>query len=98
MKSLTLRLPEKLMAEIEQESRASRISVSEVVRERLRRAPETQRAEAAGVMELIGDLIGSVDGLPADLSGRKKHYLRSGGYGRNRSVGQRLSGRTAKPK
>jgi Arc/MetJ-type ribon-helix-helix transcriptional regulator len=97
MKSLTVRLPEKLMAEIEQESRVSRISVSEVVRERLRRAPEAQRAESAGVMELIGDLVGSVDGLPADLSGRRKHYLRSSGYGGNHSGGQRLPRRTPKP-
>ncbi|HKU46661.1 MAG TPA: hypothetical protein VJQ58_07240 [Burkholderiales bacterium] len=33
----------------------------------------------------IADLIGSVTGgLPADLSARKKHYLRATGYGRKR--------------
>ncbi len=37
----------------------------------------------------IADLIGSVDDdLPADLSARKKHYLRLWGYGRNRSPRQ----------
>jgi hypothetical protein len=32
----------------------------------------------------IADLVGSVDGLPADLSGRRKAYLRTTGYGRKR--------------
>ena len=32
----------------------------------------------------IADLIGCVDGLPTDLSARKKHYLRVMGYGRKR--------------
>ncbi|NWG12975.1 MAG: ribbon-helix-helix protein, CopG family [Acidobacteria bacterium] len=93
MKSLTVRLPEKLIAEIKQESRLSRISVSEVVRERLRGAPE---ARPSGALELIGDLIGSVEGLPADLSARRKRYLRSMGYVRNRSGGRRLSRRAPK--
>ena len=96
MKTLTVRLPEKLMAEIEQESQSCRISVSEVVRERLQRAPEMQQAKSSGVLKLIGDLIGSVEGLPADLSRHKKRYLRSMGYGKNRSGGRRLSRRAAK--
>jgi hypothetical protein len=36
-----------------------------------------------GLPKLIADLAGSVDGLPADLSERKKYYLRKG-YGRHR--------------
>jgi len=98
MKTLTVRLPEKLIAEIEHESRLCKISVSDVVRERLRRAPEIQQKKSSGVLEMIGDLVGSVAGLPADLSARKKHYLRSMGYGKNRTSGRRLSRRTVKPK
>ncbi len=33
----------------------------------------------------IADLVGSVDGLPADLSQRRKAYLRTTGYGQKRS-------------
>jgi hypothetical protein len=33
----------------------------------------------------IADLVGSVDGLPADLSKRKKAYLKTKGYGRKRA-------------
>ena len=84
MKTLTVRLPEPLAAAIEAESRGRRISKSDVVRERLQLASTTPRR--AGVPpEAIADLIGSVDGLPADLSARKKRYLRATRYGRKRS-------------
>jgi Protein of unknown function (DUF3018) len=33
----------------------------------------------------IAHLVGSVDGLPSDLSTRKKHYLKLYGYGRKRA-------------
>ena len=84
MKSLTVRLPEPLVAEIEAESRGRKVSKSDVVRERLRLARRTVRRRAAS-LDAIADLIGSVDGLPADLSGRRKRYLRATGYGEKRT-------------
>jgi hypothetical protein len=84
MKTLTMRLPESLVAEIEAESRVRRISKSDVVRERLQRSPKDSRRSASSV-EAIADLIGSVEGLPADLSARKKEYLKATGYGAKRS-------------
>lgn len=83
MKTLTVRLPDSLAAEIEAESRRRSVSKSDIVRERLERAP-AGAAEPNPASYDIADLIGSVDGLPADLSARKKHYLRLG-YGRKRS-------------
>lgn len=83
MKKLTVRLPEPLAAAIEEESRGRKISKSDVVRERLQRASGASR-EAAAPPQAIADLIGSVDGLPADLSARKKRYLQATGYGRKR--------------
>jgi len=83
MKTLTVRLPESLVAEIEAESRERRRSKSDVVRERLTLGG---KAPASGkIPALIADLAGSVDGLPADLSERKKEYLKATGYGRKRS-------------
>ena len=80
MKSLTVRLPEPLVAEIEEESLGRRCSKSEIVRERLHRAaPPTPHRAAA--LDAISDLIGSVDGLPVGLSARKKQYLKATGYG-----------------
>ena len=84
MKTITVRLPEPLLAEIEAESRTRSISLSDVIRERLRLAGEAARRPAA-TLEAIADLIGSVDGLPADLSARKKSYLQTTGYGQKRT-------------
>lgn len=76
MKTLTIRLPDALVAEIEQESQARRVSKSDVVRERLRYPPSAGRA-GVSMRDLAGDLIGSVRGLPANLSSHKKDYLPS---------------------
>lgn len=83
MKTLTVRLPDSLANAIEAESRLRGVSKSDVVRERLQRsAPGVH--EPGSPVYAIADLIGSVDGLPADLSSRTKHYLRATGYGRKR--------------
>lgn len=82
MRVLTVRLPESLAAEIEAESRARKVSKSDIVRERLERAPAATEPNAPSYQ--IADVIGCVDGLPSDLSARKKHYLRVTGFGRKR--------------
>jgi Arc/MetJ-type ribon-helix-helix transcriptional regulator len=83
VKTLTVRLPEPLVADIEAESRGRKISKSDVVRERLERAPRQRRRTAS--LNAIVDLIGSVDGLPKDLTTRKKRYLHTTGYGQKHS-------------
>jgi Arc/MetJ-type ribon-helix-helix transcriptional regulator len=85
VKTLTVRLPEALVAEIEVESKARGISKSDVVRERLHGAPRPAARRALRALDSIADLVGSVDGLPPDLSARRKHYLRVTGYGQKRA-------------
>ena len=70
------------MADIEAEARQRKISKSDVVRQRLQHVP-SERLQAAQLDD-IADLIGSVDGLPGDLSSHAKQYLRASGYGRRR--------------
>lgn len=84
MKTLTVRLPDPLVAEIDAESRRRKVSKSDVVRERLQAGAKVERRRSAP-LDAIGDLIGAVNGLPNDLSARKKDYLRATGYGRKRS-------------
>jgi hypothetical protein len=79
--TLTVRLPEPLVAEIEAESRERKVTKSDVVRERLQ-IPRRRSRPAS--LAAIADLIGSVPGLPPDLSARRKRYLRSTGYGQKR--------------
>jgi hypothetical protein len=85
MKTLTVRLPEPLVADIEAESRARKLSKSDIVRERLRNVAPTKARGERSSLEAIADLIGSVGGLPKDLSGRTKHYLKASGYGQKRA-------------
>ena len=85
MKTVTVRLPESLAAEIEAESRARKVSRSDVVRQRLQNAAASSRGRHGGALDAIADLIGSVPGLPSDLSARTKGHLKSTGYGRKRT-------------
>jgi hypothetical protein len=80
MKKLSVRLPEDLIIQIEREARRRRVSKSQIVRERL--SPGRSRDQPSSSLGIIEQVIGSVDGLPADLSTRKKHYLKLWGYGR----------------
>jgi Arc/MetJ-type ribon-helix-helix transcriptional regulator len=84
MKTLTVRLPEALVAEIESESHRRKLSKSDVVRERLT-ATRKSRGRQPALLDAIADVIGSVDGLPRDLSARTKSYLKSTGYGAKRA-------------
>src|SRR5262249_20824055 len=83
VKTLTVRLPEPLVAEIERESRGRQVSKSDIVRERLQRA-DSRTGRKSTSFDTIADLVGSVDGLPAGLSGGKKQYLKARGYGQKR--------------
>jgi hypothetical protein len=84
MKTLTVRLPEALVAQIEAESRRRNLTKSDVVRERLTGARGARREQPV-LLDAISDLLGSVDGLPRDLSARTKSYLKSTGYGDKRA-------------
>jgi len=81
MKTLTVRLPEVLVAQIEAESRRRKLSKSDVVRERLT-AGGRSRTRQPAALDTIADVIGSVDWLRRDLSARTKKYLKSTGYDR----------------
>ena len=76
MKTISVRLPDALAAQLEAESRARKMSKSDIVRERLTLRPRAARRQPA-LLDAVADLIGSVDGLPCDLSARTKKYLKS---------------------
>ena len=96
MKTLTVRLPEKLVAEIEAESRVRRVSKSDVVRERLQTPYAANKpAKEVSTMDLIADLIGSVKGLPPDASTRVDYFLKKWGYGKDGPPRYRVSRRAS---
>jgi Arc/MetJ-type ribon-helix-helix transcriptional regulator len=59
MKTLTVRLPEPFIADIEAESRGRKISKSDVVRERLRRMSDSRSGKPGG-KRTLSDLLGRV--------------------------------------
>jgi hypothetical protein len=69
------------LSPIEAEALARQVSKSDIVRERLS-APSTADQRPPS-LQAIAHLIGSVKGLPADLSTNKKKYLKAG-YGLKR--------------
>ena len=75
-----MRLPDQLVTEIEAESRERNCAKSDVARERRERGAGAASISSAG-LNLMSDLIGSVDGLPADMSGGTKRYLKTMGHG-----------------
>ncbi|MGD9885777.1 MAG: hypothetical protein AB7F22_03215 [Reyranella sp.] len=75
-------MPEALVAQLEAEARRRRLSKSDVVRERLTAIGESR---PPALLDAIADVVGSVDGLPRDLSARTKKYLKSTGYGEKRA-------------
>ena len=83
MQTLVLRIPDDLARELEAEATKTCLTKSEVARRRLV-AGGSQVNEAAFGFDLISDLIGTVKGGPADMSARKKEYLKKTSYGKSR--------------
>lgn len=83
MKTLVLRIPDDLAKELEAEAKKTRLTKSEVARRRLIAAGLQSQDPASGI-GLIADLIGSIEDGPADMSSRKKDYLKLTGYGKSR--------------
>ena len=74
MQTISLKLPDDLLADLEREAKARRVSKSALVRESveatLRHRP---RRGAASCYDLARDLAGAVKGLPRDLATNPKH-------------------------
>lgn len=82
MQTLVLRITDALDAEIQAEAKRLNTTKSAVARLRLAASSGNTKAAASG-FNLIADLIGS-DTAEPDLSARKKHYLKTTGFGREK--------------
>jgi Arc/MetJ-type ribon-helix-helix transcriptional regulator len=78
MRTVTVKLQDRLLSEIEAVARTRRVSRSEVVRERLERTEFPK----GSVWDRMQDLVVDEDRAPADLASNK---ARLRGYGRSRS-------------
>ncbi|MBL8296431.1 MAG: ribbon-helix-helix protein, CopG family [Bryobacterales bacterium] len=74
MKTISLKLPDDLLADLESEAKARRLTKSVLVRESLEAAlRQRPRRNDATCFDLSRDLAGSVRGLPPDLAHNPKH-------------------------
>jgi hypothetical protein len=74
MRTISLKLPDELLAEVEREAKARRVTKSVVVRdslERVLRRPPGRRT--ATCFDLARHLAGSIKGLPRDLAHDPKY-------------------------
>ncbi|MCF6312861.1 MAG: ribbon-helix-helix domain-containing protein [Verrucomicrobiales bacterium] len=78
MKTLTVEVPDPLLAEIEAAAQERRVSKSEIVRERLEQG---QKPTAVTLWERMHDLVIDEKDLPKDLSTNQEHLKNYGSGG-----------------
>ena len=74
MRTISLKLPDRLVVELENEARARRVTKSSLIRDSLETALRKQtRPDAVSCYDLAHDLAGEVKGLPEDLADNPKY-------------------------
>ncbi len=78
MQTISLKLPDDLLARLGSEAKARRMTKSSLVRESLEKALRKQiPGGAVSCYDLAHDLAGSVKGLPKDLADNPKYMIRA---------------------
>jgi len=72
MQTISLKLPDDLLADLEREAKARHVKKSVLVRQGLE-AVLRQRQRATSCFDLAQDLAGSLKGLPRDLAHNPKY-------------------------
>ncbi len=69
MQTISLKISDELLAELERAAKAKRVTKSEIVRESLETALRPRaRSRTASSFDLAADLAGSIKGLPRDVA------------------------------
>lgn len=80
MKTLTVKVPDGLLADIASDAKARNVPKSEIVRERLSHKSARLKDAKGSLWSRMEDLVIHSDSLPADLSSNKAHLKK---YGQN---------------
>lgn len=79
MRTISLKLPDNLLVQLESEAKARRVTKSSLVRESLENALRKEPpAGKVSCYDLARDLAGAVKGLPRDLADNPKYMERFG--------------------
>jgi predicted transcriptional regulator len=72
VRTISLKLPDNLLAALDRQARARRVTKSALVRESLEKTLHEQ-TDSASCYDLARDLAGTIKGLPADLAENPKY-------------------------
>jgi len=72
MQTISLKLPDDLLEQVESEAKARRMTKSQLIRDSLEKALRKQGGSVS-CYDLARDLAGSVKGLPKDLADNPKY-------------------------
>jgi predicted transcriptional regulator len=74
MRTISVKLPDALLAQLGREAKARRVTKSWLVRESLEKGLHEQHStDAVSCYDLARDLAGTVKGMPKDLADNPKH-------------------------
>lgn len=74
MQTISLKLPDDLLSQLESAAKARRVTKSRLIRESLEKTLRSkQRGEEISCYDLARDLVGSIKGLPRDLARNPKY-------------------------
>jgi len=83
MRTISVKLPDDLLAQLAKEAKARRVTKSALVRDSLEKGLHGQPAGAVSCYDLARDLAGKLKGLPRDLADNPKYM---DGFGQRRKV------------
>ena len=73
MQTISLKLPDDLLARLSKEAKARRVTKSHLIRESLEIMLEMKATQAPSCYDLARDLVGSIKGVPKDLAKNPKY-------------------------
>jgi predicted DNA-binding protein len=74
VQTISLKLPDDLLAQLDGEAKARRVTKSSIIRESLEKSLRKQsKAGEVSCYDLASDLAGAVKGLPEDLAGNPEY-------------------------
>jgi predicted DNA-binding protein len=73
MRTISVKLPDELLAQLSREAKAKRVTKSHLIRESLEKRLAQSSGDEVSCYSLARDLAGSVKGLPKDLADNPKY-------------------------
>jgi hypothetical protein len=73
MQTVSMRLPDDLLLELDRAAKARRVPKSRIVRESLEKTLRAPSKKKPSCLDLASDLVGSLKGLPKDIATNPKY-------------------------